>query len=115
MLLLIGAFIALLWFTDMCREGRPAVPSDVVPPTPPSAYGPYSLSKVQAGIWFLVILGAYILIVAVTHDLSGTINTTALTLMGIGAATMIGSAIQDQPGGGAEVERRPSRQGTREA
>src|SRR4051812_44523950 len=24
MLLLIGAFIALLWFTDMCREGRPA-------------------------------------------------------------------------------------------
>ncbi len=105
MLLLIGAFIALLWFTDMCREGRPAVPSDVVPPTPPSAYGPYSLSKVQAGIWFLVILGAYIFIVAVTHDLSGTINTTALTLMGIGAATMIGSAIiKTNQGEGTNVE-----------
>ena len=46
----------------------------------------------QAGIWFLVILGAYILIVAVTHDISGTVNATALTLMGIGAATMVGSA-----------------------
>src|SRR5262249_46285380 len=39
-----------------------------------------------------IILGAYILIVAVTHDLSGTVNATALTLMGIGAATVVGSA-----------------------
>jgi len=93
MLALIALFIGLLLRTDVCREGRPAIPSDVVPPTTPTAYGPYSLSKVQAGIWFLVILGAYIFIVAVTHDLSGTINTTALTLMGIGAATMVGSAI----------------------
>jgi hypothetical protein len=28
----------------------------------------------------------------VTHDLSGTLNATALTLMGIGAATVVGSA-----------------------
>ena len=94
MALLIGAFLFLLWRTDMCRDGKPVFPSDVsgINPASLTAYGPYSLSKVQAGIWFLVILGAYILIVAVTHDISGTVNTTALTLMGIGAATMVGSA-----------------------
>ena len=71
----------------------------------PTAYGPFSLSKVQAGIWFLVILGAYILIVAVTHDISGTVNATALTLMGIGAATMVGSAaIQTNQGEVADAE-----------
>jgi len=105
MFALIAAFIALLLRTDMCREGRPAIPSDVVPPAPPTAYGPYSLSKVQAGIWFLVILGAYIFVVAVTHDLSGTINTTALALMGIGAATMVGSAlITTNQGEGANAD-----------
>jgi hypothetical protein len=95
MLVLVGAFIALLWLTDMCREGRPAVPSDTagIASVSLTAYGPFSLSKVQAGIWFLIILGAYIFIVTVTHDISGTINTTALTLMGIGAATMVGSAV----------------------
>ena len=110
MLGLIAIFIALLWWTDMCREGRPATPSDVAPPTPPSAYGPYSLSKVQAGLWFLVILGAYIFIVMVTHDISGTINATALTLLGIGAATMVGSAIiqtnQGEAANASEQEKR---------
>jgi len=95
MAVLIVLFFGLLLCTDMCREGRPKVPSDIVGAAAISrgAYGPYSLSKVQAGIWFLVILGAYILIVAVTHDLSGTVNATALTLMGIGAATMVGSTV----------------------
>jgi hypothetical protein len=94
MAVLIVLFVCLLWFTDMCRDGRPAIPKDLgtTVPVPPTAYGPYSLSKVQAGIWFLVVLGAYIFIVAVTHDLSGTLNATALTLLGIGAATMVGSA-----------------------
>ena len=95
MLTLIGIFLALLWLTDMCRDGKPAIPSDMVgiSSAAQTAYGPFSLSKVQAGIWFLVILGAYIFVVAVTHDLSGTVNATALTLMGIGAATMVGSAV----------------------
>jgi hypothetical protein len=95
MLVLLALFVGLLLCTDMCRDGRPAIPSDIVGAGAISrgAYGPYSLSKVQAGIWFLVILGAYILIVAVTHDLSGTVNATALTLMGIGAATMVGSTV----------------------
>ena len=94
MFVLIALFLGLLLCTDMCREGRPSIPSDIVGDAiPRGAYGPYSLSKVQASIWFLVILGAYILIVAVTHDLSGTVNGTALTLMGIGAATMVGSTV----------------------
>lgn len=95
MAVLIALFVGLLLCTDMCREGRPVIPGGIVgaEAIPRGAYGPYSLSKVQAGIWFLVILGAYILIVAVTHDLSGTVNATALTLMGIGAATMVGSTV----------------------
>jgi hypothetical protein len=65
----------------------------------------YPPEQVQAGIWFLVILGAYILIVAVTHDISGTVNATALTLMVIGAATMVDSAaIQTNQGEVADAE-----------
>lgn len=104
---LVAMFLALLWWTDMCREGRPAIPSGVAPPTLASEYGPYSLAKVQAGIWFLVILGCYIFIVMVTHDISGTMNATALILLGIGAATMVGSAVittNQGPGANADEQ-----------
>lgn len=105
MVALIVVFFLLLCFTDMCRDGKPAIPSGIVVPGTPTPYGPFSLSTVQAGIWFLVVLGTYILIVAVTHDISGTVNTTALTLMGIGAATMIGSsALQTNQDTAADAE-----------
>lgn len=91
---LLFAFFYLFWWTGICRDGKPNVPDGVtgIDAISPRALGPFSLSKVQAAIWFFVILGTYILIVAVTHDLSGTVNATALTLMGIGAATVVGSA-----------------------
>lgn len=91
---LLASFFYLFWWTGICRDGKPAVPDNYadVAAISPGALGPFSLSKVQAAIWFFIILGAYILIVGVTHDLSGTVNATALTLMGIGAATVVGSA-----------------------
>lgn len=55
--------------------------------------GAFSLSKTQAAVWFFVILGSYMLIAAVTGEFNGTLTATALTLIGIGAATSAGSAI----------------------
>jgi hypothetical protein len=91
---LLASFFYLFWWTGICREGKPVIPDGItgIDAISPRALGPFSLSKVQAAIWFFIILGAYILIVAVTHDISGTVNATALTLMGIGAATVVGSA-----------------------
>jgi hypothetical protein len=91
--LLVG-FIYLFWGSGICRDGKPSIPEDItgVDPLASRALGPFSLSKVQAAVWFFAILGAYLLIVAATHDISGTMNATALTLMGIGAATVVGSA-----------------------
>jgi len=103
---LLASFFYLFWWTGICREGKPAVPDGItgIEAISPRALGPFSLSKVQAAIWFFIILGAYILIVAVTHDLSGTVNATALTLMGIGAATVVGSAaIQTNQGEAADA------------
>ena len=93
-MVLLGGFTYLFWWTGICRDGRPVVPDDITgrDALPPGALGPFSLSKVQAAIWFFIILASYLLIVAVTHDISGTLNATALTLMGIGAATVVGSA-----------------------
>ena len=105
---LLASFFYLFWWTGICREGKPTVPDGVtgVEAISPRALGPFSLSKVQAAIWFFIILGAYILIVAVTHDLSGTVNATALTLMGIGAATVVGSAaIQSNQSEAADAAR----------
>jgi len=91
---LLASFFYLFWWTGICRDGKPTIPDEItgIDALSPRALGPFSLSKVQAAIWFFIILGAYILIVGVTHDLSGTVNATALTLMGIGAATVVGSA-----------------------
>jgi len=105
---LLACFFYLFWWTGICRDGKPIVPEGItgVDAIAPRALGPFSLSKVQAAIWFFIILGAYILIVAVTHDLSGTVNATALTLMGIGAATVVGSAaIQNNQNEAADAAR----------
>jgi hypothetical protein len=105
---LLASFFYLFWWTGICRDGKPEIPDAIagVAAIAPGALGPFSLSKVQAAIWFFIILGAYILIVAVTHDLSGTVNTTALTLMGIGAATVVGSvAIQNNQSAAVDAAR----------
>jgi hypothetical protein len=46
-------------------------------------------------LWFFVILAAYLLIGMVTGDFSNSINSTALILLGIGAGTVVGSALID--------------------
>jgi len=53
----------------------------------------YSLARTQAAWWLFFVVSAYVLIAAVTGDFNGTLNGTALTLLGIGGATAAGSAI----------------------
>jgi hypothetical protein len=78
----------------ICREGSPKAPADVSAGQriAINALGPFSLSKLQGAMWFFIILASYMVIVAVTFDINGSFNATALTLLGIGAATVVGAA-----------------------
>ena len=93
-------FLYLVYRTNICREGSPKAPAGVSADRniPINAFGPFSLSKLQGALWFFIILASYMVIVAVTFDINGSFNATALTLLGIGAATVVGAAaIQNNP------------------
>jgi hypothetical protein len=78
--------IALIWLglnTALFRDGTLA---DGTPAA-------YSLARTQAAWWLFFVVSAFVLIAAVTGDFNGTLNGTALTLLGIGGATAAGSAV----------------------
>lgn len=83
---LAALFLGLAKRTNIVRDPTPANPG---------ARGTYSLSRSQAAWWFFIILAAYLFIGIVTQDFSDSFNGTALTLLGIGAGTLIGSATID--------------------
>jgi hypothetical protein len=58
-----------------------------------SATSAYSLGRTQAAWWFFVIIGAFLFIVTTTGEVNAALNGTALTLLGIGAATAGGAAV----------------------
>lgn len=55
---------------------------------------PYSLGRSQMAFWFFLVMGAFLLIWLVTDD-RNTMPDTVLGLMGISAATALGSAFVD--------------------
>ncbi|GGB96441.1 hypothetical protein [Dyadobacter sediminis] len=58
---------------------------------------PFSLTKVQFGLWTVIISSAYIYLSLCKGDCAaGTINKTALVLMGIFAGTAVASTIMDK-------------------
>jgi len=58
---------------------------------------PYSLTKVQFGLWTVIISSVYIYLSLCKGDCAaGTINQTALVLMGIFAGTTVASSIIDK-------------------
>lgn len=82
----------LLGFVKLARR------SDVLrdPITAPTgARPPYSLARLQAAWWFFIVLAAYLFIGMVTGDFSTSITSTVLTLLGISAGTVVGSAFVD--------------------
>jgi hypothetical protein len=93
-LILLGGFIACAVCTNVIRDGSPVDGADPADGATGKS-GTYSLSKSQGAWWFFIILAAYLLIGLVTGDFFNSINSTALILLGIGAGTVIGSAIID--------------------
>jgi hypothetical protein len=90
-LLFVGMVVIFYWcvvHTNIIRDGSAAADAAGVRRA-------YSLSKSQGAVWFFVILAAYLLIGLVTGDFVNSINSTALILLGIGAGTVIGSALID--------------------
>jgi hypothetical protein len=84
MVALFAAFIYAVYRSNILRDST----TDGV-----DGPGAFSLSKTQGALWFFVILGSYVLIASVTGEFNGTLTGTALTLLGIGAATAAGSAV----------------------
>jgi hypothetical protein len=86
--LLVYAFYWCVRNTNIIRDGDPADEAAGIRRT-------YSLSKTQGAVWLFVILAAYLLIGLVTGDFANSINSTGLILLGIGAGTVLGSAVID--------------------
>jgi len=78
-LLAIVIFLVLAAKTSIIRDG--------------SATASFSLARTQGAWWFFTILGAFIFIVAITGEVNAALNGTALTLIGISAATAGASAV----------------------
>jgi hypothetical protein len=74
-----GIFLAYVRTSSLIRDGSPT--------------SAYSLGRTQAAWWFFVILGAFLFIVTTTGEINTALNSTALTLLGIGAATAAGAAV----------------------
>lgn len=87
LVLLAFTFVALAMRSDLLR--------DLGPQPGAAARKPYSLAKMQAAWWFFLILASYLFIGLVIGDYGATITGTVLSLMGISAATAIGSATID--------------------
>jgi hypothetical protein len=86
--LLLYGFYWCVFHTNIIRDGNPAAEAAGIRRA-------YSLSKTQGAVWLFVILAAYLLIGLVTGDFVNSINSTALILLGIGAGTVLGSAVID--------------------
>jgi hypothetical protein len=84
-LIFLAAFVWCVDRSNIIRDGQP-VPGAL------DWRGPYSLARTQAAWWFFVVLAAYLFIGLVTGDFNNSLNSTALTLLAIGAGTALGSA-----------------------
>jgi hypothetical protein len=77
------AFFSFAARSNLLRDGTPA------------GGRTFSIGRSQAAWWFFIVLGAYLFIGLTTGDFTTSLNPTALTLLGIAAATHLGSAAVD--------------------
>lgn len=82
---LIVFFIVVASRTDMLRDTGPP---------PATGRKPYSLARVQMGIWFLVIISSWLLLYVCLHHFD-LLNEKILILMGITAGTGVGGLALD--------------------
>jgi hypothetical protein len=84
--LALAILVRLCRNTGLIRTGAPEIPP---------AKRPYSLSLFQMAFWFFLVIAAYVFMWLISDELD-TITDSVLALIGIGAATAIGSAVIDQ-------------------
>jgi hypothetical protein len=80
------AFLALARHTHIIR--------DAAAPRRPDGQRPYSLARGQMAFWFFLVIASYFFLWIVTGDMD-TLNPSVLGLIGISAATALGSAFID--------------------
>jgi len=85
-------FTALFVFFWLVRATE--ILQDANAPLRPDGQPPYSLARVQMAVWFFLVVAAWFLLFLVTKDID-TLNGSVLVLIGISAATAVGSAIMD--------------------
>jgi hypothetical protein len=91
----VAGILAVLWFARKRKFLRDAYD---IPDYPwPPEHRPFSLGRSQMAWWTLVVLLSAAVIFWRTGDV-WSINLSALTLMGIGGATLVGSVAQGPPG-----------------
>jgi len=83
--LALAIFIYLCRTTSLVRSGTHPVPN----------MRPYSLSLFQMSFWFFLVIAAYVFMWLITDELD-TITDSVLALIGIGAATALGSTLIDK-------------------
>jgi hypothetical protein len=85
-------FAAVIAFFLLVR--RTEILQDVSAPLRPDGKPPYSLARMQMAVWFFLVVAAWFLLFLVTKDID-TLTPSILILMGISAATAVGSTIMD--------------------
>jgi hypothetical protein len=88
LLLMIGLFIWLARTSNIIRDSHPPLPG-------PGKTKPYSLAKLQASVWFFLVVVSFLFIWLVTGDHTNTVTEQALVLIGIGTGTALGAAMID--------------------
>ncbi|MGH9422333.1 MAG: hypothetical protein ACRD3J_20310 [Thermoanaerobaculia bacterium] len=83
--LALAIFVYLCRTTSLIRSGTHPVPHE----------RPYSLSLFQMSFWFFLVIAAYVFMWLITDELD-TITDSVLALIGIGAATALGSTLIDK-------------------
>ena len=86
---------AVLFVGGLIAFFRLARKSSLIRGGTPAGGQTFSIARSQAAWWFFLILAAYLLIGLTTGDYTTTINSTALTLLGIASATYVASAAVD--------------------
>ncbi len=86
--LIFGVFVSLAFGSDLLRD-------IVANPDAMKGKPPYSLSRTQLAVWITILSSFYIYAVLWDGHSPVDLNTTALTLMGISAATFVGGAVLD--------------------
>jgi len=88
LLITIVLFARLAVVSNIIRDSSPPLPDK-------NERKPYSLARLQASVWFFLVVASFLFIWLVTGDYTNTVTGQALVLIGIGTGTALGAAMID--------------------